>query len=75
MMYSLIDIENRASGLTERKGIVDELEAVLRKSFYKDETDAIQYYTEKMVRKREMGGSYNEKFLEYPSEETEDEIP
>lgn len=75
MMYSLIDVENRASGLTERKGIVDELEAVLRRNFYKDEADATQYYTEKMVRKREMGGSYNEKFLEFPSEEAEDEAP
>ena len=75
MMYSLIDVENRASGLTERKGIVDELEAVLRRNFYKDEADATQYYTEKMVRKREMGGSYNEKFLEFPPEEAEDEAP
>lgn len=75
MMYSLIDIENRASDLNHRKGIVEELEKVLRRTFYRDELDATQYYAEKMVRKKNYGGKYNEKFLDYASEEAEDEVP
>lgn len=52
MMYSLIDIENTASGLNDRKGITDRLEAVIRKSFYKDEEDATRYYSSRMRRKK-----------------------
>ena len=65
MMYNLIDIENRASGMNQRKGIMDDLEAAIGRTFYKDEADATQYYMDKITRKKEYGGKYNEKFLEY----------
>lgn len=68
--YSLIDIENKASGLNQRKGILDEVDAVITKTYYRDEEDATLFYTNTMVRKKENGGKYNEKFLDYePSEE------
>lgn len=43
----------------------------LAKTFYKDETDATEYYSNMMVRKKENGGKYNEKFLDYQPLETE----
>ncbi|SMC62121.1 DNA phosphorothioation system sulfurtransferase DndC [Papillibacter cinnamivorans] len=73
MMYSLIDVENQASGLNQRKGIVDDLEATISRTFYQNEFDATQYYSNKMTRKKEMGGRYNEKFLDYiPEDSCED---
>lgn len=75
MMYSLIDVENNASGMSQRKGIVEDLEAVLSKTFYQNEDDATQYYMERTNRKKELGGKYNEKFLEYGNQAPEsDEI-
>lgn len=52
MAYSLIDTENQASSLNKRKGIIDSLEKCIRKTFYKDEEDATQYYMERVIRKR-----------------------
>lgn len=65
MMYRLIDIENRASGLNDRKGINDRLDTEIQKTFYKNETDALQYYVERMMRAKDLGGKYREKFLDY----------
>ncbi len=65
MMYKMIDIENHATGLNQRKGIIDSIERVIGQTFYKNEDDAQNYYFEKMTRKKEMGGRYNEKFLDY----------
>ena len=74
MMYSLIDVENNAIGMTQRKGIADELERAIKKTFYKDEEDATQYYLDKMKRKKEHGGKYNEKFLEFGNQRLIDDI-
>lgn len=63
MMYSLIDIENQANSLNQRKGILDKLEACITHTFYADETDATKYYQERITRKKELGGKYNEKFF------------
>lgn len=59
MAYSLIDIENQASSLNKRKGITDSLENCIKKTFYKDEADATQYYMDRVVRKKDLGGKYN----------------
>lgn len=71
MMYSLIDIENNASRLNQRKGIIDDIEGIIGKTFYKNEEDATQYYTDKMNRKKDYGGKYNEKFLDYGNQSLE----
>lgn len=82
MMYSLIDIENRANSLNRRKGILDDLEACITHTFYENEADAVRYYMERLERKRDYGGKYDEKFFahikgedgefdqEMPSEDT-----
>lgn len=71
MMYSMIDIENNASNVNLRKGILDSLSATIGKTFYKNEEDATAYYSTKMIRKKENGGKYNEKFLDYQTNESE----
>lgn len=76
MMYSLIDVERNAVGMNQRKGILDDLEKVISRTFYQNEDDAKQYYMDKMKRKKDYGGKYNEKFLSYgirPLEEETDE--
>ena len=73
MMYSLVDVENNAVGLSQRKGIIDNLEKVIASTFYKNEEDATQYYMDKTNRKKDYGGKYNEKFLEYGNQPPEDE--
>ena len=77
MMYSLIDVESNATGMNQRKGIIDDLEKVIARTFYQNEDDATKYYMDKMKRKKDYGGKYNEKFLSYgnqpPEEETDEE--
>ena len=74
MMYSLIDVESNAVGMNQRKGIIDELEQVISKTFYQNEDDATQYYMDKMSRKKDYGGKYNEKFLSYGNQLPEEEM-
>ena len=77
MMASLIDVENRAMGLGDRKDILDDLEKCIKKNFYEDEADATKYYQDQLQRKKDMGGKYNEKFFINIKEEGEefDDIP
>ncbi len=77
MMASLIDVENHAMGLGDRKDILDDLEKCIKKNFYEDEADATKYYRDQLQRKRDMGGKYNEKFFINVKEEGEefDDIP
>lgn len=72
MAYSLIDIENQASSLNQRKGILDTLEKCIKHTFYKDEADATQYYLDQLMRKKTYGGKYDEKFFANIQEETEE---
>lgn len=65
MMYSLVDVESKSSGVNQRKGILDSVNSIIGKTCYKNEEDATQYYTDMMHRKKENGGKYNEKFLDY----------
>lgn len=71
MMYTLIDLENKASGVNQRKGILDDINNTISKTFYKDEDDATQFYSDMMSRRKEHGGKYNEKFLDYQPLESE----
>lgn len=71
MMYTMIDLENKAFGVNQRKDILEGIKSTISKTFYKDEDDAAQYYSDMMVRKKEHGGKYNEKFLDYQAEVTE----
>lgn len=72
MMYSLIDVENQANSLNKRKGILDDLESCIIHTFYTNEADATQYYQERVSRKRQLGGKYNEKFFAHVQNEGEE---
>lgn len=72
MMYSLIDIENRANSLNHRKGILDQLEDCIERTFYADEHDATQYYQNRLERKKQLGGKYDEKFFAHIQNEGEE---
>ncbi|MBQ3165688.1 MAG: DNA phosphorothioation system sulfurtransferase DndC [Lachnospiraceae bacterium] len=73
MMYSLVDIENQSNSLHDRKGISNSLETCIKHTFYQNEEDASNYYTQQLKRKKEMGGKYNEKFFAHIADEVEDE--
>lgn len=64
MAYSLIDVENQSSSMNKRKGIIDILEDCIQKTFYKNEEDATAYYLNRVERKKDFGGKYNEKVLD-----------
>ena len=72
MMYSLIDVENRSNSLNQRKGVLDTLEACITHTFYENETDALNYYLERLERKRNLGGKYDEKFFAHVKGEGEE---
>lgn len=74
MMYSLVDVENKAVSLNQRKGILDKLEECIIHTFYKNEDDATNYYQDRVRRKRDLGGKYNEKFFAHIKEENEEFI-
>lgn len=71
MMYTMIDLENRSIGVNQRKDILDGIKDSIIKTYYKDEADATQFYSDMMTRKKEQGGKYNEKFLDYQPTESE----
>ena len=72
MLYSLIDTENQANSVNQRKGILDSLEACIKHNFYKDEEDATKYYSKQLERKKNMGGKFNEKFFAHIKDEGEE---
>ena len=63
MLYSLIDTENQANSVNQRKGILDSLESCIKHNFYENEEDATSYYTKQLERKKGVGGQYNKKFF------------
>lgn len=76
MMYSLVDIENNSNVMNNRKGILDRIEKAIRQNFFKDEADAKAFYYQKMERKRDMGGKYDERAFDdalLENDEFEDE--
>lgn len=77
LLYSLIDTENQANSVNQRKGILDSLEKCIKHNFYRDESDATQYYTQQLERKKDLGGRYNEKFFAHIQDEGEefDDVP
>ena len=72
MAYSLLDVENQSNGMNNRKGIIDSLESVVKQTFYKNEPDATAYYRQQLERKKNMGGTVNEKFFSHIYDEGEE---
>lgn len=66
MMFNLIDTENQANSVNQRKGLLDNLEMCIKHNFYRDEVDATEYYSKQLERKKNMGGRYEDKFFVQP---------
>lgn len=64
LMASLIAVEVEANGMADRKGILEKLASCVRKTFYKNEEDATDFYSKRVNRQKDIGGKYNKKFLE-----------
>ena len=45
MAYTLLDIEARSVGLSQRKGLLEGIEKAVRKCSYKNEEDAMEFYS------------------------------
>ncbi len=73
MVYSLLDTEKRSNNLNKRKGVLAELEGCIHHTFYKNEKDATKYYLDQTIRKKDLGGKYNEKVLDGKYDYLEDE--
>lgn len=61
--YSVLDEENRAIISGDRSGLLKALEKTIRQTAFKDEEDATAFYLAKSNRKKEYGGSYDERFM------------
>ena len=72
MMYTLIDIESKSNLMNNRKGILDQIERTIKKNFYKDSTDAAEYYFDRIKRKKEHGAKFTDNILPESDEEFED---
>ncbi len=72
LLYSLVDLENQANGISQRKGILDSLENCIKHNFYRNEEDATLYYSSQIERKKNTGGRYNEKFFTHVQEAGEE---
>lgn len=74
MMYTLIDYEVKGMDINKRSEIFSLINQCIDKTFYKNEEDALHYYTNKMKRKKKMGSSYNKKFLDFEENDEMEEI-
>lgn len=61
MMYTLIDLESKADVMNDRRGILSAIEKTIMQNFYRDEQDAHDYYFDRIKRKRDLGGKYDER--------------
>lgn len=72
LSYRLIDIENRFSTLQKRKGIYGSLECEVKKCYFKNEDDATEFALQRLMRKKEMGVSYDHRAEKIEEEVIED---
>ena len=60
MIRDLISIEKKFSSMTKRSGLLDELEKAIKRSFYGDRDDAIDYAREKQKQEQLVLGVHQE---------------
>jgi DNA sulfur modification protein DndC len=61
MTASIVDIERKSSDSKKRRGVLGNIESQIKRSFFRDEDDALQYAAIKVKRKKDMGASYDQK--------------
>lgn len=55
----IVDIERKSADLKSRRGVISNIEAQIKRGFFKDENDACGYALEKVQRRKGMGASYD----------------
>lgn len=60
MIRELISIEKKFASMTRRSGLLDELEKAIKRSFYEDRDDAIEYAREKHKQEQLVLGTFEE---------------
>lgn len=58
---SIIDLERKSAEMKKRHGILNSVEARIKRGFYKNEEDALDYASIKVKRKRDMGASFDQR--------------
>jgi DNA sulfur modification protein DndC len=61
MTSSIIDIERKSSDLKKRRGVSTAIETQIKRSFFKNESDALSYAMNKVQRKKSMGATFDQK--------------
>ena len=64
LQSSLLDTEQHAVAFALRRGILDELEALICRCYYRDEEDAIEFSNQRSERKRNLEKGLKERLLE-----------
>lgn len=64
LLYSALDMEKRSQKTGNRKGLREDLETLVTSTFYKDENDALAYYTKLNKERREHDLNYASRFFE-----------
>lgn len=70
LMYSALDLEKRSEKTGNRKGLRDNLVTLISSTFYKDEEDALNYYTKVNEERRNHGLDYASRFFSSRSDDT-----
>lgn len=55
----ILDIERKSADLKQRRGVVGSVEQQIKRGFFKDEADALEYAKAKIARKKDMGAAYD----------------
>ncbi|AHF06059.1 DNA phosphorothioation system sulfurtransferase DndC [Desulfitobacterium metallireducens] len=59
MTARIVDIEQKSSDIKQRKGILGDIEAQIKRGFFRDEEDAKAFTVAKVQRKKNMGAFYD----------------
>ena len=58
---SIVDIERKSTDTKKRRGILAAVEAQIKRGFYKNEEDALNYAAQKVKRKKAMGAAFDQR--------------
>jgi len=61
MTARIVDIERKSSDLKQRRGVLGDIEAQIKRGYFRNEEDAEAFTKAKVQRKKNMGASYNKK--------------
>ena len=55
----IVDIERKSAEMKKRRGVVSDVEAQIKRGFFMNKDDALEFVTKNLNRKKEMGASYD----------------